>query len=72
MIGSKRIRLQVFIEPELKSIMRAQSKKISGCSHPVIGSESWYARQAILEKLERDFPQIRNIESVNVLFKKVT
>ena len=72
MISSKRIRLQVFIEPELKSIMRSQSKRIKGCSHPVNGSESWYARLAILEKLERDFPQIRNIESVKILFNKVT
>jgi len=67
-----RVRIQVFIEPELKPIMRAQSKKSSGCSHPVIGSESWYARQAILEKLERDFPQVKKIESVRDLFESET
>jgi hypothetical protein len=66
---SKRKRLQVFIEDELKPIMRAQSKRIKGCTHPDIGSESWYARLAILEKIKRDFPQIVNIESVKDLFK---
>lgn len=66
---SKRVRLQVFIEPELKPIMRAQSKRDGSCTHPYIGSESWYARQAVLEKLGRDFPQIMNIESVKELFE---
>ena len=71
-MASKRVRIQVFIEAELKPVMRAQSKRHSGCSHPVSGSESWYARQAILEKLARDFPQVKNIESGRDLFESKT
>jgi hypothetical protein len=66
--SEKRVRLQIFIEPSLKSIIRAQSRKQTGCTHPVLGSESWYARQAILEKLKRDFPNVLNIEDVRDLF----
>jgi len=60
--------LNIFVEPDLRRIMRAQSlqtgyAKVKG--HRQEGSTSWYARRAVVDRILKDFPEARAIKGID-------